>query len=85
MKSFTIGERRETKTIETAGPGMYSPEKADAQTKSKITSTIIIDSSKGHQNLENHNTGSGLAPGTYDDRSYEWGNKSKGFTIGEKR
>ena len=63
MKSFTIGERRETKVVETLGPGMYSPEKADAITKSKITSTVIIDSSTGHQNLENPNTGSGLAPG----------------------
>ena len=48
MKSFTIGERRETKIIETAGPGMYSPEKADALTKSKITTTVRIDSSAGH-------------------------------------
>ena len=63
MKSFTIGERRETKVVETLGPGMYSPEKADGITKSKITSTVIIDSSTGHQNLENHNAGSGLAPG----------------------
>ena len=85
MKSFTIGERRETKTIETAGPGRYSPERADALTKSKITHSIRIDSSTGHQALENKTTGSGVAPGTYDDRSYEWGHQSKGFTIGEKR
>lgn len=27
----------------------------------------------------------GSGPGTYDDRYYEWGSKSKGFTIGERR
>ena len=26
-----------------------------------------------------------LAPGQYDDRSYQIGSDSKGFTIGEKR
>ena len=84
-KGFTIGEKRETKIIETAGPGMYSPEKADAHTRTKIAHSVRIDSSTGNQAMESHTTGSGVAPGTYDDRSYEWGHQSKGFTIGEKR
>ena len=28
-KGFTIGERRETRIEQTAGPGSYSPERAD--------------------------------------------------------
>ena len=28
---------------------------------------------------------SNVGPGQYDDRNYDFGNKAKGFTIGEKR
>ena len=34
-KSFKIGERREEKTKMTAGPGAYSPERAEAITRPK--------------------------------------------------
>jgi len=36
VKSFKIGEKREERVVETMGPGAYSPERADALTKTKI-------------------------------------------------
>ena len=36
VKSFTIGEKRETRIVESMGPGSYSPERADAITKQKM-------------------------------------------------
>ena len=35
-KGFRIGEKREEPVYKTAGPGEYSPEKADSITKQKI-------------------------------------------------
>ena len=35
-KGFRIGEKREERVYKTAGPGEYSPEKADSITKQKI-------------------------------------------------
>ena len=36
VKSFRIGEKRAEKMTESMGPGAYSPERADAVTKTKI-------------------------------------------------
>ena len=36
VKGFIIAEKRETRTVETMGPGAYEPDKADALTKPKI-------------------------------------------------
>jgi len=33
VKTFKIGEKREDRMARTAGPGEYSPERADAVTK----------------------------------------------------
>ena len=35
-KSFTIGQKRSERFVETMGPGAYSPEKGDALTKTKM-------------------------------------------------
>ena len=34
-KSFTIGEKRETRIADGVGPGAYSPERADSQMKTR--------------------------------------------------
>ena len=36
VKSFKIGEKRETRVEQTAGPGTYEPTKAEGLTKQKI-------------------------------------------------
>ena len=43
-KSFTIGEKRQTRIVESMGPGAYSPERADTITKTKTT-TVNMGSS----------------------------------------
>ena len=43
-KSFTIGEKRTEKTVETIGPGAYSPERADMMTKTRVTQVNIASS-----------------------------------------
>ena len=40
-KTFTIGEKRETKTVKTLGPGAYSPERADGVTRVKTTNITM--------------------------------------------
>ena len=35
-KSFTIGEKRTERVVETMGPGSYSPERAEGVTKPKV-------------------------------------------------
>ena len=41
-KTFTIGEKREMKKVETtAGPGAYSPERADGVTRVKTTNITM--------------------------------------------
>lgn len=44
-KGFTIGEKRETRTVETMGPGSYDVDRAQTMTKTKTTSTINMSSS----------------------------------------
>ena len=35
-KTFTIGEKREDKVIESVGPGQYSPERSEVITQSTV-------------------------------------------------
>ena len=35
-KTFTIGEKRAERVVETMGPGTYSPDRADGVTKPKM-------------------------------------------------
>ena len=35
-KTFTIGEKRAERIVETMGPGAYSPERGDTLTKTKM-------------------------------------------------
>ena len=44
VKTFTIGEKRYERVVETMGPGQYSPERADALTKTKIKTVNIASS-----------------------------------------
>ena len=46
-KSFTIGERRETRVSRTLGPGAYSPERADSITRTKVTNINMGTSDLG--------------------------------------
>ncbi len=85
MKSFTIGEKRETKLDGSMGPGYYNHERGDSQTKSKITTTVNMGSSPPRNNTFARANDSSTSPGQYDDRNYKFGSNSKGFTIGEKR
>ena len=44
VKTFTIGEKRYERVVETMGPGQYSPERADALTKTKIKTVNLASS-----------------------------------------
>ena len=46
-KSFTIGEKRETRVSRTLGPGAYSPERADSITRTKVTNINMGTSDLG--------------------------------------
>lgn len=85
VKSFTIGEKRETRVTDSMGPGSYNPEKGEAMTKTKTTTTINMGSSPSRPSTFAKSNGYDVAPGQYEDRSYQFGNNAKGFTIGEKR
>ena len=87
MKSFTIGEKRNEKVRDTtAGPGAYSPERADSLTRTKTTNINIGTSEMGtRMELQTNTQSAQLGPGQYDDRSYDIANNAKSFTIGEKR
>jgi len=67
------------------GPGVYDVDRADGITKTKVTTTVNMSSSPGRDVSFNRKQGSDVSPGQYDDRNYEFGSKSKGFTIGERR
>ena len=66
------------------GPGSYEPDRADNLTKTKVTTTVRMDNSSPSRGTFGRQ-GDDVGPGQYDDRNYEFGSKSKGFTIGEKR
>ena len=82
-KSFRIGEKRETRTELSAGPGSYEPTKADALTKEKIAN-INLGSSQARPTSLAKNQDVDVAPGQYDD-GIRFNSNSKAFKIGEKR
>ena len=80
-KSFTIGEKRQIRAVETMGPGAYSPERADTLIKTKMANVNMGSSpARAQTRIESHG-----GPGQYDDRNYEISKSSKSFIIGEKR
>lgn len=83
VKGFKIGEKRETKIKKTAGPGEYSPERAERQTKCKAPN---IDLGKSPARPSSFAQGGdvNVAPGQYDDGK-RFNSDVKGFRIGEKR
>ena len=62
-KTFTIGEKRETKIVKTLGPGAYSPERADGVTRVKTTN-ITMGTSPSRAELVTKTTTVG--PGEYE-------------------
>ena len=44
VKTFTIGEKRYERVVETMGPGQYSPERGDALTKSNVRTVNMASS-----------------------------------------
>jgi len=83
-KGFIIGEKRETRIEMTAGPGTYNADRADSLTKTK-SPNINLGSSPSRPHSFGRGGDVDVAPGQYEDRSYKFGNDTKGFTIGEKR
>ena len=84
-KGFTIGERRETRVNETMGPGSYSPERADALTKTRtVTTTVNMSSTSPGRNSFARKADIDVAPGQYD-AGKSFGSDAKGFIIGERR
>ena len=83
VKGFKIGEKRATKIKKTAGPGEYSPERAERQTRSKAPN---IDLGKSPARPQSFAKGGdvNVAPGQYDDGK-RFNSDVKGFKIGEKR
>ena len=83
VKSFKIGEKRETRIEQTAGPGTYSPERAESQTKQK---TPNIDLGRSPSRPQSFAKGGDVdvAPGQYNSDK-RFGEDTKSFKIGEKR
>ena len=63
VKSFRIGEKRAEKMTESMGPGAYSPERADAITKTKMVNINM----GGSPARPVKKTDVDVAPGQYDD------------------
>ena len=80
-KTFTIGEKRAEKIVETMGPGQYSPERGDALTKTKIAN-VNFGTSESRATIVRK--GEDVGPGQYDDGK-RFGSETRTFTIGEKR
>jgi len=83
VKSFRIGEKRAEKMTESMGPGAYSPERADAVTKTKIVN-INMGSSPSRPSTFARGGDVNVAPGQYDD-GMRFNSNVKSFRIGEKR
>ena len=83
VKSFRIGEKRTEKMTESMGPGAYSPERADAVTKTK-TVNINMGSSPSRPSTFARGGDVNVAPGQYDD-GMRFNSNVKSFRIGEKR
>ena len=62
VKSFVIGEKRTEKIRESMGPGAYSPERADAMTKTK-THNIDLGKSPARPNSFAKGGDVNVAPG----------------------
>ena len=83
MKGFKIGERREEKVQITAGPGTYSPERAETITKTR-SANINMGTSPSRPGTFAKGGDTNVAPGQYDD-GIRFNSGVKGFKIGEKR
>ena len=82
-KSFRIGEKRDVRTEQTAGPGYYEPEKGETLTKQKIPN-INLGSSQARPTSLALGQDMDVAPGQYDD-GIRFNSNTKSFRIGEKR
>ena len=69
---------------QTAGPGSYEHTRAESLTKTK-SANINMGSSPSRLDTFAKGGDVNVAPGQYEDRSYEFGRNVKSFTIGEKR
>ena len=66
VKGFKIAEKRETRTIETMGPGAYDPDAADRLTKPKMPN--ITMGATPSRPVSFAKVGDfDVAPGQYDD------------------
>ena len=81
-KTFTIGEKRFEKTVETIGPGAYDVDRADNITRVRATNINMGSSPSRGAYIPKGNDNT--APGQYDD-GRTFGDDTKTFTIGEKR
>ena len=82
-KSFKIGEKREVRIIETAGPGSYDHTRAESLTRSKAPN-INMGSSPARPGTFANTSQNDAAPGQYDD-GIRFDSNVKSFTIGERR
>ena len=62
---FTIGERKVERTVETVGPGAYSPENADEITRERTTN-IVMGTSSNREDLVSKTTTT-VGPGQYEE------------------
>ena len=83
VKSFKIGEKRESPIRETAGPGTYDLTRSERLTKQKMPN-INMGSSPARPHSFAKGGDIDVAPGQYDDGK-RFNSGVKGFKIGEKR
>ena len=83
VKSFTIAGKRETRTVESMGPGAYDPDRADGHTKPKMPNITMGKSPSRPQSFAKGGDVD-VAPGQYDD-GIRFNSNVKGFKIAEKR
>ena len=83
VKSFKIGEKRETRIEQTAGPGTYEPTRAESLTKTK-SPNINLGSSPSRPQSFAKGGDVDVAPGQYNSDK-RFGEDTKSFRIGEKR
>ena len=83
VKSFKIGEKRTEKARESMGPGAYSPERADAMTRSR-SANINMGTTPSRPSTFAKEGMMDVAPGQYNHET-RFGEETKSFRIGEKR
>ena len=83
VKGFKIAEKRETRTVESMGPGAYDPDRADGHTKPKMPNITMGGSPSRPQSFAKGGDVD-VAPGQYDD-GIRFNSNVKGFKIAEKR